>query len=277
MSPGPGAAAGSLVGINNSGTISASYATGSVTGSVNSWSLAKVGGLVGENHSAISASYATGLVTGTSYGGGLVGLNGGHSSRPKAIIISSYATGAVKGTGSNVGGLVGSDGSGPYRGTATNSYWDTGTTGQSISAAGTGKTTRELQSPTGYTGIYATWNMNLDGVAGNDAPWDFGVNGQYPALKYGGLDPFHQRSASLSVQSVNRNIPIVGGPVATTLDATGATASPGSGKAPLTVLLGPTLPTLPARLTFPSLRTPPVEASSCGSRCLSRHRARTER
>ena len=298
---GPFAATGSLVGINSSGTISASYATGSVTGNGSSakvgglvgensgtisasyatgsvTSQSAVGGLVGENHGTISASYATGSVTGTrgfvgglaawnsgtisasyatgsvsgSYAvGGLVGTNGWgiintsyatgsvtgvsavgglvglnewrHSSRPKPIIISSYATGAVKGTGSNVGGLVGSDGSGPYRGTATASYWDTGTTGQSTSTGGAGKTTSELQSPTGYAGIYANWNANLDGMAGNDDPWDFGSNRQYPALKYGGLDPFLQRPVSVSVQSVNQNIPIVGGPVTATLDTPGLT------------------------------------------------------
>ena len=105
----------------------------------------------------------------------------------------------------------------------TASYWDTGTTGQATSAGGTGKTTRDLQWPSGYSGIYATWNLNLDGVAGNDNPWDFGTNGQYPALKYGGLVPARQWPDSVSVQSVNRNIPIVGGPVTATLDATGAT------------------------------------------------------
>ena len=65
--------------------------------------------------------------------------------------------------------------------------------------------------------------MNLDGVAGNDDPWDFGTSSQYPALNYGGIVPAQQRPVSVSVQSVNGNIPIVGGPVTATLDAPGAT------------------------------------------------------
>ena len=215
---------GGLAGVNN-GTISASYATGSVTSSANTigpdYLVSDVGGLTGRNFGTINASYATGSVTGNNAVGGLAGRNSG-------TISASYATGSVTGisvyigmlTPSTstlvVGGLVAS-------GTATASYWDTGTTGQSTSAGGTGKTTRDLQSPTGYTGIYASWNMNLDGVAGNDDPWDFGANDQYPALKYGGLAPALQRSAPISVQSVNRNIPIVGGPVTATLDTTGLT------------------------------------------------------
>ena len=240
---------GGLAGYN-SGTISASYATGSVTGYAE-W----VGGLVGQNSGTISTSYANGSVTGGIIVGGLVGLN-----QPGTIlvgvnqpgtIIASYSTGSVTGstagglTGSNSaggtistsyatgavaggaagGGLVGSDTSyrSKVKGTATNSYWDTETTGQSTSAGGTGKTTSELQLPTGYSGIYATWNLNLDGIAGNDDPWDFGADSQYPVLKYGGLVLLQQRSVSVSVQSVNRNIPIVGGPVTATIDGAGIT------------------------------------------------------
>ena len=90
---------GVLVGRNNSGTIIASYATGSVNRSVT------VGGLVGDNNGSIIASYATGNITGDgndSNVGGLVGNNSGS-------IIASYATGNITGDGitSNVGGLVG--------------------------------------------------------------------------------------------------------------------------------------------------------------------------
>ena len=55
-------------------------------------------------------------------------------------------------------------GSARQSGTATDSYWDTQTSGQSESAGGEGKTTSELQSPTGYTEIYESWNLDLDGV-----------------------------------------------------------------------------------------------------------------
>ena len=189
-------AVGGLVG-NNGGAISGCYATGAVTGNNNN-----AGGLVGWNAQPISASYAAGPVTGKVGVGGLVGGN------YSGDISASYAIGAVTGS-SHVGGLVGWISR--ERGTVTNSYWDTGATGQTASSGGAGKTTRDLQSLTGYTGIYANWNANLDGIAGNDDPWDFGVNRQYPALKYGGLEPAKQRQTS--IQSDNWNAPVVGEPV----------------------------------------------------------------
>ena len=183
---------GGLVGWSE-GDISASYASGSVTGSGNGvgglagWNFGDVlasyanvdvegdyyvGGLVGVNASVITASYADGSVSATGNGevGGLVGWN-------LSTISASYARGAVTG-GSNSGGLVGSN-----VGTVTASYWDTTTSGQSTSAGGTGKTTSELQMPAGYSGIYADWNVDVDGQSGNDDPWDFGTASQYPVLK----------------------------------------------------------------------------------------------
>ena len=179
---------GGLVG-SNSGSISASYATGFVTGFV------FTGGLVGGNSGTITASYATGAVSATgtetndgvySYFGGLVGVNVG-----SGVITASYAIGRVSGAGGSVGGLVGENGDG---GTITVSYWDTQTSGQSTSNGGVGKTTSELQSPTGYTGIYANWNLDLDGDSTGDDPWDFGTSSQYPVLDYGGLSASDQRS-----------------------------------------------------------------------------------
>ena len=201
---------GGLVGYSGwdgGGHIYASYATGSVTGRDS------VGGLVGSTIASIQTSYAIGPVTGNQNVGGLAGLNSGD-------IYGSYATGAVKGTGSNVGGLVGSK-SGRVSSTTTNSYWDTGTTGQTTSAGGTSKTTRDLQLPTGYSDIYAAWNVNLDGAAGSDDPWDFGTKRQYPVLKYRGLVPIKQRQTA--IRSDNWNAPVVGEPVTATLNATGAT------------------------------------------------------
>ena len=79
----------------------------------------------------------------------------------------------------------------------TASYWDTQTSGQT---AGVGegdsygspvrRTTAQLKSPIGYTGIYSTWNADLDNAdgdnnsaTGTDDFWDFGTSSQYPALK----------------------------------------------------------------------------------------------
>ena len=70
------------------------------------------------------------------------------------------------------------------RGTTRDSYWDTQTSGQSESAGGEGKTTSELQSPTGYTDIYANWNLDLDEDGIGDDLWDFGDSSQYPTLRH---------------------------------------------------------------------------------------------
>ena len=84
---------GGLVGFNSGGTITNSYATGSVAG------FFRVGGLVGFNSGTITNSYATSAVTGSggissNDIGGLVGINNG------GTITNSYATGDVPDLGS---------------------------------------------------------------------------------------------------------------------------------------------------------------------------------
>ena len=165
---------GGLVGSNGL-VIAACSVTGVVRGSL------RVGGLVGSNFSGtIIASYSAASVADGSNTGGLVGSNF------VGRIIASYSIGSVSdynGVGGfvEVGGLVGSNFA--DRGTATASYWDTQTSGQSESAGGEGKTTSELQSPTGYTGIYESWNLDLDEDGVGDDLWDFGTTNQYPTLK----------------------------------------------------------------------------------------------
>lgn len=168
---------GGMVGSNSLGAIIVSYATGSVDGSGN-----EVGGLAGSNNfGRIVASYATGSVNGAENVGGLAGES--HHSD----IVGSYATGNVSGD-QHVGGLIGAE-SGSIRESV--SFWDTQTSGQETSAAGKGKATTELQSPTGYSGTYSGWARDLDNADGDDDPstgvddfWDFGSSGQYPALKF---------------------------------------------------------------------------------------------
>ena len=155
---------GGLVGINNpSGGIRGSYATSSVSGKDD------VGGLAGDNRGTITAAYATGRVSGKSDVGGLVGNN-----KSTGEITAGYATGPVSGD-SDLGGLVGRD----EGGTITASYWDRTTSGLSFGSVGEAKSTGQLQAPGGYSGIYQSWNLDLDG---NDDPWDFGTSGQYPVL-----------------------------------------------------------------------------------------------
>ena len=62
------------------------------------------------------------------------------------------------------------------------SYWDTETSGVTRGGGGAGRTTAELQEPTGYAGLYAAWDVDVDGDGAPDAPWDFGTSSTYPAL-----------------------------------------------------------------------------------------------
>ena len=128
-----------------------------------------VGGLIGFNAGEIRASYVTGRVSGVTNVGGLVGIN-----QSTGEIRASYATGNVTGD-SNAGGLVGSN-----EGALTASYWDKHTSGHTAGSFGEGKTTAELQAPTGSSGIYRSWNLDLDGDHVND--WHFGTARQYPVL-----------------------------------------------------------------------------------------------
>ena len=202
--------AGALLGLNG-GRVEASWSTGAVTGdscvgglvAVNglwvpaggtfrplagfvtaSWSSADVtaeqwvGGLVGYDNGTVAASYAAGAVTATTEGsgaGGLVGRMGFGGNR----ITASYATGAVSGPGGAVGGLVGH--AMPHDRVEA-SYWDTETSGVTRGGGGAGRTTAALQEPTGYTGPYAAWDVDVDGDGVPDTPWDFGTSSAYPAL-----------------------------------------------------------------------------------------------
>ena len=196
---------GGLVGYNKfEGKITTSYATGGVSGQGDNF-----GGLAGVNSGVIVASYATGSVSGNGYAdiGGLVGDN-----RYTGVITAAYAEGSVSGRADRYGGLLGSNqgvitfcfstGAVPEsggglierngdNGAVDNCYWDTNTSGQANSGGGIGKTTQELQSPTGYAGIYADWNVDLDGDGSSDDPWMFGSATEYPVLNLGTLDIDH--------------------------------------------------------------------------------------
>ena len=155
---------GGLVGINHFlGEVRGCYSTSRVTGEDD------VGGLVGDNRGILAAGYATGRVSGVTEAGGLVGNN-----QSDGEIQASYATGPVS-AASNAGGLVGLN-----DGTITNSYWDIQTSGQTTGSGG--RTTSQLKSPTGYSGIYSNWNLDLDLEGTDDSPWHFGTSSQYPVL-----------------------------------------------------------------------------------------------
>ena len=161
---------GGLAGFN-AGSITNSYATGSVEGNF------RVGGLVGENFDSITNSYTTSSVEGTLRVGGLVGENLGS-------ITNNYATGSVSGNGV-VGGLVGAN-----LGPITNSYATGSVIGIGNSPTNLGglvgrisggsitnssaTTVVELETPTTATGIYRSWSTDV---------WDFGTPNDLPTLK----------------------------------------------------------------------------------------------
>ena len=210
-------AAGGLVGRGLSGStgtgegdgwVISSYATGNVKGGVG------VGGLVGSllhpswdqrggdppSKIGVIASYATGSVEGDIQVGGLVGAIFQNSNATEVVTITaSYATGNVQGN-RYAGGLIGGnsykDNDAAGGTTVSSSYWDTQTSGQATGVGDgdptgvQGRTTAQLQSPIGYTGIYSTWNADLDNADGDDNSatgtddfWDLGTSSQYPALK----------------------------------------------------------------------------------------------
>ena len=163
----------------NNTVIAASYANATVSGS---GTTENVGGLVGVLYATVIASYAIGPVTGHVRVGGLVGF----LLISPSSIKTSYATGTVtrsRQSSIHLGGLVGSAQYG-----VSHSYWDRESSGISSSSGGTSQTTSALRSETDYNGIYANWNVDVDGRPGNDAPWTFGAADQYPVLKYAGMD-----------------------------------------------------------------------------------------
>lgn len=170
---------GSNASANQASFDMARYATGNVQGE------AEVGGLAGRNSDAgrIIASYAASETFGSDFVGGLIGRNQG-------AVSAAYAIGDVNG-GDNAGGLIGSN-----SGVVAASYWNVQTSYQTIGVGVgnldgiSGKTTAELQAPTGYTGIYRAWGTDLDNADGDFNPatgpddfWDFGASSQYPVLK----------------------------------------------------------------------------------------------
>ena len=208
---------GGLVGRMN-GTVFATYATGNVsgsgtgTGATDPQSL-RLGGLIGQMTLAtgeyMRSSYAIGNVSGLGTGVRAGGLIGQVSVQDANSISAVYAIGTVSNTSTGTtatGGLAATQTE--QTTSMTNSYWDTQTTEQTTTA-GTifgasssttgGQTTSALQTPTGYTGIYTTWNQNLDGQPGNDDPWNFGAADQYPVLKYAGLDATAQFAMQLDI------------------------------------------------------------------------------
>ena len=127
-----------------------------------------IGSLYDDANGEVKDCYARGNVN-APLSGRVGGFIGGHWAETIGETINCYSTGQVIGL-ANVGGFMGSS-----QGSVLNCFWDTDTSGQAASAAGTGKTTAEMTA----RGIFA------------DAGWDFedvwGIfiycNDSYPCLR----------------------------------------------------------------------------------------------
>jgi hypothetical protein len=124
--------------------------------------------LVGYNDGRFGGSitncYSIGSVSGSSVVGGLVGITDG---RFGGSITNCYSAGSVSG-GQYLGGLVGYN----WEGVVNYSFWDIDTSGQSTSAAGTGKTTAEMQTAS----TFSAW------VSCESTVWTIDDGADYPRL-----------------------------------------------------------------------------------------------
>ena len=204
---------GGLVGLQNGGSITGSYATGNADGGAGTFDY--VGGLVGrQDRGSITASYATGNADGGAGGidrvGGLVGEQGGGGS-----ITGSYATGNADGgdgSGDLVGGLVGEqngsitasyatgnadggDGSGDLVGGLVGDQFGSISASYSFGSKVGGEFAGRdgTPMPTGVTSAAdltaanagGSWNSANDGTLG---AWDFGGGAQPPAVVFNDYD-----------------------------------------------------------------------------------------
>ncbi|TAJ78426.1 MAG: filamentous hemagglutinin N-terminal domain-containing protein, partial [Gallionellaceae bacterium] len=175
---------GSLVGANQ-GTVTSSYATGSVTGSGND-----VGGLIGWNIGSVSKSNAAVTTTGAAFVGGLIGTTVNAS----GVVSNSYATGNVTGT-DIVGGLVGIN----WTSLINNSYATGNVTATNVTGFGragglagqnyltgsisTGYATGAVTGMAGQTGGLIGWNEGTSTVASSF--WDATTSGKANGLGIG--------------------------------------------------------------------------------------------
>ena len=198
----PAAKIGGLVGFNNRGEISYSFAhayTHSLFSDRSPNSQNIIGGLVGRvERGSIANSYAAGSVSGHCQVGGLVGNLGiatirNSYTRVTVTRLNQPCTSSSEVLIPSFGGLVGlmneslivnsyaalrpSGNVSPLVGTVNislvfDSYWDQ-TLNSRLSSVGSGRTTAEMQETT-LSRVYTNWSTN---------DWDFGSNQQYPTLR----------------------------------------------------------------------------------------------
>jgi len=166
---------GGLLGCNKRGSVIECHSTGHVVG------VRGVGGLFGTagtcNCLCISGSvawdcYSNASVQGDSLVGGLIG------SHTWGWLRRCYSYGEVTGVES-VGGLIGAIDI-KRTGSAAASFWDTETSGQSVSAAGTGLTTTEMQTADTFLGV--GWDFVGETENGTEDIWWIDEGRDYPRL-----------------------------------------------------------------------------------------------
>lgn len=153
---------GGLVG-RNWGIVICCYSNGAVSSSEGYY----VGGLIGWNVGTVTNSYSTARASAKWAVGGLVGSNSGD-------VNLCYSTGAVRGS-SPFGGLVGYG-----SGDATQSFWDTQTSGRPYSNGGTGLTTAEMQMTSTF--LEAGWDFVGETENGTEDIWWILEGQDYPRL-----------------------------------------------------------------------------------------------
>jgi len=168
---GTGSNCGGLVGNNDAGEVARCYTSGIVLG-VNT-----VGGLAGWNGGNISSCYSTADVGGEKDVGGLVGLNSTWRPRSPTTITNCYSAGIVLGD-EYVGGLVGE----ADVNDVVASFWAIETSGQKMSAGGTGKTVAEMQM--GNTFLDAGWDFVGETTIGTEDVWAICEGVDYPRLTW---------------------------------------------------------------------------------------------
>ena len=176
-----GESVGGLVGDNGDGcTIAQSYSTATVSGNGNA------GGLVGDNYGCVTQCYCAGPVSGEFSVGGLLGRNLGGN------VFYSYSTGPVI-ADKFAGGLIGNN----FKDSSAivGCFWDIQTSGQTVSAAGIGKTTDQMRMGSTFLGWGAYgWTINegwdYPHLAWEGVPGDVIVDPTYAGGNGTANDPF---------------------------------------------------------------------------------------
>ncbi len=182
---------GGLVCVNN-GTVSKCYSNSNVSANIHA------GGLIMANYGIVNKCFSTGTVSASSqWAGGLVAASwdgsiedcystsnvstGGFANpgglvatNPGGTVARCYSAGSVGG-GTSPGGFMGGN-----AGSVLTSYWDTQTSGQAASAAGTGKLTAAMKQQAEFVG----WDFAT--------VWEIDENTTYPYLKENRQSPLPQ-------------------------------------------------------------------------------------